>query len=167
MDRLVSYTEGSSSAVEGGRRHGSWREVFGADEPSALTSEESQVLEGVLRGQSSKAVALTLGISESTASRRLSNAALKRGFIRTTDMLRALASTRSDSPSTICQAVLSSAERDVLRLVRQGYSNASIAALRGRSERTIANQVSSILAKTGMPSRRVLTMAHFKAGELS
>ena len=51
---------------------------------------------------------------------------------------------------------LTAAERDVLALVREGLSNAEIALRRGRSVRTVANQIASIFAKSGVRSRAEL-----------
>jgi len=48
------------------------------------------------------------------------------------------------------------AEREVLELVRQGFSNRAIAQVRGRAERTVANQVASMLRKLQVASRRAL-----------
>jgi DNA-binding NarL/FixJ family response regulator len=48
---------------------------------------------------------------------------------------------------------LTSAERDVLARVVRGESNRAIAVARKTSERTIANQVASLLRKTGATSR--------------
>lgn len=53
-------------------------------------------------------------------------------------------------------ASLTPTEREVARLVATGASNAEIARQRGRAERTIANQVSSILRKLGLASRAEL-----------
>ncbi|HEY5922199.1 MAG TPA: helix-turn-helix transcriptional regulator [Kofleriaceae bacterium] len=50
-------------------------------------------------------------------------------------------------------AELTSAERDVLTRVVRGESNSAIAASRMTSVRTIANQVASLLRKTGAASR--------------
>lgn len=50
-------------------------------------------------------------------------------------------------------AVLTSAERDVLARVVGGESNRAIATARRTSVRTIANQVASLLRKTGATSR--------------
>lgn len=51
---------------------------------------------------------------------------------------------------------LTPAEVEVAKLVAAGLGNAEIALLRGRSERTIANQVASVLQKLGAPSRHHL-----------
>ena len=53
-----------------------------------------------------------------------------------------------DSPTP-----LAAGEREVLRLVLEGRSNAEIAAARGTSARTVANQVASLLRKLGARSR--------------
>ncbi len=48
---------------------------------------------------------------------------------------------------------LSSAESDVARHILAGRSNSEIAALRGCSTRTVANQVASLFRKLGVRSR--------------
>lgn len=48
---------------------------------------------------------------------------------------------------------LTRAEREIARLIVAGLSNAEISRLRQRSERTVANQVASILGKLGVGSR--------------
>jgi DNA-binding CsgD family transcriptional regulator len=48
---------------------------------------------------------------------------------------------------------LTPAERAVARLIVEGRSDAEIAKARGVSKRTIANQIASILDKTGSRSR--------------
>jgi len=48
---------------------------------------------------------------------------------------------------------LSSAESEILGLIVQGASNATIAKTRKTSVRTVANQVASLLRKTGAASR--------------
>lgn len=47
-------------------------------------------------------------------------------------------------------------EAEIALWILAGKSNAEIAQLRGRSARTIANQVASLLAKLGVGSRREL-----------
>jgi len=48
---------------------------------------------------------------------------------------------------------LSPAERIVAAQVCQGLSNREIATALGKSERTVKNQVSAVLAKCGVPTR--------------
>ena len=53
-------------------------------------------------------------------------------------------------------AGLTPAEQRVLDLVRGGLSNAQVAAARGTSVRTVANQVASLFRKLGVQSRAEL-----------
>jgi len=55
-------------------------------------------------------------------------------------------------PPTLPES-LSAAERDVAIAVLEGLSNSEIAASRGTSARTVANQVASLLRKLGVRSR--------------
>lgn len=57
-----------------------------------------------------------------------------------------------DAPAAL-PAELTAAERDVLDRIVHGDSNAEIARARSSSERTVANQVASLLRKTGAASR--------------
>ena len=54
---------------------------------------------------------------------------------------------------------LTAAERDVVKLILEGKSNAAIAKVRGVAVRTVANQVASILRKLGAASRSELPAA--------
>jgi DNA-binding NarL/FixJ family response regulator len=56
-------------------------------------------------------------------------------------------------PALDVPSCLTPAEADVARLLGCGLSNAGIAARRGSSERTVANQVASIFRKMGLGSR--------------
>ena len=56
-------------------------------------------------------------------------------------------------PAPMEAAHLSPAEEVVCAQVRQGLSNREIAVILGKSERTVKNQVSAILAKCGVPTR--------------
>ena len=56
-----------------------------------------------------------------------------------------------ESPPALAR--LSPAEQVVLFQLRQGLSNREIATALGKSERTVKNQVSAILAKCGVPTR--------------
>lgn len=54
---------------------------------------------------------------------------------------------------------LTSAEREVARLVAHGLSNGEIASIRATSARTVANQLQSIFRKLGVGSRVELSAA--------
>jgi DNA-binding NarL/FixJ family response regulator len=105
---------------------------------------------------SGKQVAYALGIAQTLVSRALSSAALKLGFTERTDLLRCAAAMGTSAPTLTPNEPLSVAEVDVLELVQLGHSNKTIAELRSRSVATVANQVSSILRKTGAVNRRAL-----------
>lgn len=62
----------------------------------------------------------------------------------------------ADAPAGEAAAPLTASEREVLRQAARGLSNSAIARLRGRSERTIANQLASAYAKLGIEGRRGL-----------
>jgi DNA-binding CsgD family transcriptional regulator len=51
---------------------------------------------------------------------------------------------------------LTDAEREVVAALVEGKSNADIATARGRSARTVANQISSVFRKLGVGSRAEL-----------
>jgi DNA-binding CsgD family transcriptional regulator len=53
---------------------------------------------------------------------------------------------------------LTASELEVARLARANHSNAAIAALRGSSARTVANQMASVFDKLGVGSRCALVM---------
>ncbi|MBZ0119479.1 MAG: helix-turn-helix transcriptional regulator [Sandaracinaceae bacterium] len=61
---------------------------------------------------------------------------------------------------------LSPAEAKVAAMVIEGLSNAAIAARRGTSARTVANQVASILRKLALESRRDLMARVLVTGRL-
>jgi DNA-binding NarL/FixJ family response regulator len=63
------------------------------------------------------------------------------------------------APAPCESAQLSPAEEVVCAYVRQGLSNREIATALGKSERTVKNQVSAVLAKCGVPTRaRLIAM---------
>lgn len=57
---------------------------------------------------------------------------------------------------------LSLAERQVLALLLEGHDNRTIARLSGKSEKTVRNQVSAVLSKTGHPTRTALIAARLR-----
>ncbi len=60
------------------------------------------------------------------------------------------------APSMLLPPGLTDAEREVVTSVLDGKSNAAIAEERGRSVRTVANQVNSVFRKLGVASRAEL-----------
>jgi DNA-binding NarL/FixJ family response regulator len=151
---------GRASIVE--REDGGQRLYFVVANPPAryafraLSPDEVDTLGQVARGMSGKAVAYALGIAESTVAHRLAAASARLGLSSRVELVRLAAMLAHDPRAHAPPPVLTAAERDVLELLTQGLSNAEIAARRSRSVRTIANQVASMLAKTGSDTRRVL-----------
>lgn len=123
-----------------------------------LSERQATVLALSARGLSGKAAASETGISPSHFSRELAEVASKVGCSNRTEVVwlaTVLARGQARVPRSFA---LSPAERHVLELVQRGLSNAAIARLRSSSERTVANQVSGILVKTGLPTRRSLAI---------
>lgn len=119
-----------------------------------LTPLEGQILAAIAGGAQNKQVAATLRCSVGTVSRAAVHAAAKLGLTRV-EALRVHA-TLAGKPIVAASPTLTETERDVLGLVCQGLSNEAIARARHRSPRTVANQISSLLRKTRLPSRRAL-----------
>lgn len=126
----------------------------------ALSADEKRVVQHASRGLSNKSLGHVLGMSPSTISRLLESAALKLGLGSRAKLVR-LASLLSGGETQGTIPTLTQAEADVLELVRAGLSNRDIGASRGRSERTVANQVASLLKKTGSANRRRLIAGSF------
>lgn len=122
----------------------------------ALTQGERDVLTLAARGLSTKLTAYALGISSATVSSRLGGIARKLGLASRTELVRIAAMLARDPRATLPPSELTAAEQDILDLLRLGLSNQAIAERRARSVRTIANQVASLLRKTGSTSRRQL-----------
>jgi DNA-binding NarL/FixJ family response regulator len=60
------------------------------------------------------------------------------------------------SSGLIAEAALSAGDAQVARLAARGFANAAIAAQRGTSPRTVANQIARVLSKLRLPSRHAL-----------
>ena len=60
------------------------------------------------------------------------------------------------APASAPSADLTAAERAVAALAMRGMTDAEIAAERGTSVRTVSNQMTSVLRKTGATSRAAL-----------
>ncbi len=130
----------------------------GARAHARLSSDEVEVLTLAARGVSGKGAAYALGFTESRVSTNLGQAAAKLGLRSRAELIRVAAlllGTVSPDPAA---TPLSPSEREILKLLRRGLSNAEIAALRSSSRHTVANQVSSILRKTSTRSRRGLAV---------
>lgn len=161
LEMWTALVGGSFGLVEREERGlGRYYAVLGTDHTRhlrALSALEARVTELSARGLSGKAVAYGLGLGPSAVSRNLTSAAQKLG-VRSRNELVQLASCLLGTGATPPRgaAALSNAERDVLELIRLGFSNARIAQERQRSERTVANQVASLLRKLQVPSRRAL-----------
>ncbi len=120
-----------------------------------LTRDEAAASIQAARGLPNKAIAYSLGWSESVTARRLSRAGAKLGLTNTRALARVLAGLGVGEPSrAIDVSVLTPSERDVASLLAEGLSNEAIATRRGVSVRTVANQVAAVLRKTGADSRR-------------
>lgn len=130
--------------------------------PRAWSSLERRVVELALSGMLLKQIAHALAVSEAFASEALSAAAQKVGLKSRSELLHVAGLLQGGDP--LRDEAFTTAERDVLRRLRDGHTNAEIARLRGTSERTIANQVASILRKAGAGSRRGL-IARFASDE--
>lgn len=130
-----------------------------AEEHARLAQREIDVLRLAARGFTNKAIAYALGVSPATSSSALASAALKLGLGSRHDLVavaRAISGPAGSSAVEGGDTALTTAEREVLALLRKGMSNGAIARLRRRSVHTVANQVSTILAKLAAPSRRTL-----------
>lgn len=124
----------------------------------ALSPREARVLELSARGASGKSVAYALGVSDGSVSRALASAALKTGCHGRTEVVRVAALLLGATRDEKLEARLTAAEREVLALVRAGFSTMEIAAHRDTSARTVANQIASLLRKARVPSRRALAV---------
>jgi DNA-binding NarL/FixJ family response regulator len=129
-----------------------------ARERRKLTNIEATVVHDLARGMSSKTIAYSLGLSPAAISMAQTAASAKLGFLNKLEMARAIRGLLGH-PAPHDHSQLTSAERAVLELLLAGGTNLQIAQRRGTSQRTVANQVASILKKTGADSRRALRIA--------
>jgi len=139
-----------------------------------LGARERMVVNAVTAGVAEKVIAVDLGVSPAWVSRALTSALRKLGLANAIELtllasssefvvlddevlgrgiMRAFALAGSSADGLL---QLTAAERAVASDLLRGLSSREIAARRNRSERTIANQVASILSKMGAPSRRAL-----------
>jgi DNA-binding NarL/FixJ family response regulator len=153
---LVSGNWGLVEREERGvGRHYAVLETTHAQTLRALSALETHAVELSARGLTGKCVAYALGVTPATVSKQLANAAFKLGLRNRTELVQLAARLLGIGPQP-ASTKLTPTERDVLALVRLGWTNARIAQERKRSERTVANQVSALLEKLAVPSRRAL-----------
>ncbi len=145
-------------------RHYAVIETSRASRLRALTSLETHATELSARGLTGKMIAYALGITPSSVSKALAGAALKLGVGTRTRLVQIVARLLAVGPAPGQDPKLTAAERDVLGLIRLGWTNKAIAEARGRSERTIANQVAALLRKMEQPSRRALAASVVERG---
>jgi DNA-binding NarL/FixJ family response regulator len=122
----------------------------------ALSKVEQSVVCLAVKGASGKEISFELGLTPSAISVALANAAAKVGAPSVAELLRIGAHLTVRLANSFPRLALTTAEQGVLELVRRGHGNAEIARVRERSLRTVANQIASILRKTGAQSRRAL-----------
>lgn len=161
-----ALVEGRWSLVErverdGKRYYHAFENAPHVQEHRALSETEALVLRLSLDGLVGKEIAYATGLSQSRISTALAGAAERLGFASREELLRVGASCLQEGED-ISSVQLTSAERDVLNLVRQGLSNRAIANARNTSINTVANQLASLLRKTGASSRRGLLVAASK-----
>jgi DNA-binding CsgD family transcriptional regulator len=138
---------------------------------ATLTRRERQVLDEAVRGMDVAEIALHLGLSPSTVASHRARAFSKLGLAAHDLMLGPLARAYRMTVGSGCWGVvvlqplaerlpdvLTRTERAVATMVVDGHSNAEIAASRGRSVRTIANQVAAVYRKLGVVNRTQLVM---------
>jgi DNA-binding NarL/FixJ family response regulator len=163
LDLYRGLVDGGLSAVE--RRIGSRVFVYFLENPPhrqplhALSQGEQDVLSLVCHGHSAKAAAYALGIADATVSVRLKRAANKIGLSSRIELVRVAAMLACDPRARFAETALTTSERDVVELLKQGLTNRQIAQVRSRSVRTIANQVAALLRKTGTSNRKSLAAA--------
>lgn len=169
LDVWKALAAGFISLVERVERGGQRRYLLCESPPRQrsfreLTREEATVSLQAARGLTNKTIAYSLGWTESVTARRLSRAATKLGLTSTRALVRLLAGlgVAGSSERALDLDALPPAEREVATLLAEGLTNRQIAARRGVSVRTVANQVASLLRKTGAEGRRA-----FAVGELA
>jgi DNA-binding NarL/FixJ family response regulator len=143
-------------------------------DPRALTPREEQAAQLAGCGASNGRIAYALGVTAECVSAHLHAAlrklrcASRRDLIRmmsqsnyefTTDIHGEMIGVLAEPPAAHeSPESLTPAERRVLVAVREGKTNAGIAAQLGTSARTVANQIASILRKTRVSSRYELML---------
>jgi DNA-binding NarL/FixJ family response regulator len=139
--------------------------------PRSLTMREEMVAQLVGRGFSNKEIGSSLGLSTETTAFHVKNILRKFSFESRADIIRWMNEENIEFALDIDDVIvgvlaepkpstddsfptsLSPSEWDVFARVKRGESNRTIAEARGTSVRTVANQIQSVLRKTGCASR--------------
>lgn len=177
LDVWKGLVAGRFSLVDGweadGRRYALvYRNDPLAPNPRALGSSERAIVELIGRGASNKEAAYALGVTQDAIAKGLASSLGKLGLGRrhrlaalVTGRAHAqridLGAARLDVVVTTATAPkelpsLTAAERQVVAEITRGASNAQIAAARGTTVRTVANQLQRIFVKLGVHSRAEL-----------
>lgn len=138
-------------------------------DPRALTPREEQIAQLAGCGAPNGQIAYAMGTTPESVSSQLTSALRKLGCKSRRDLIRMMNPSNYEFALDLKGGVigvivepklpsrqpesLTPAERRVLELLRRGNTNAEIAKACARSLRTVANQVASILRKTGAHSR--------------
>jgi DNA-binding NarL/FixJ family response regulator len=125
-------------------------------EPNQIGPSDRKLVEHFLNDMNGKQVALEMKVSEAQVSTRLSAIAGALGLRDRAELLRLAAVLRPYRERDARSCKLTQAECEVMAQLELGLSNEQIADKRGRSVRTVGNQVASILCKTASPTRRSL-----------
>lgn len=157
-DILLSLTEGRLAVVRESEP-GSLPAFRLVDVPAngrALSQAEVSTIARAAVGQPLRKIAAEMRVSTGTVSRRLARVTSKIGLTSSIDAIRVFSRILRPDAAIPKRYPLSTAEDEILELLRRGMTNTEIAKTRGRSIRTIANQVGAVLRKRGVTSRRAL-----------
>jgi DNA-binding NarL/FixJ family response regulator len=135
-----------------------------------LSTQESRALDQARKGASNKEISLAMNVSQASVSRLMQSATKKLNATLAdivqfchADTVRCRELLPGEGVSVLVQeqtqnwaTALSEAEKDVVAAAVRGQSNRDIARRRGRSVRTVANQLASAFEKIGVRSRREL-----------
>ena len=145
-------------------------------DPRGLTERETAIVELVRTGASNKQVAYTVGLAPGTVATHLRAALRKLGLSSRVELARLQRLEARDADRLALAdgqlgvlalppvaprreaalGRLTTAEREVAVEAARGLSNSEIAEARGRSVRTVVNQLASVFAKLGLGSRAEL-----------
>jgi DNA-binding NarL/FixJ family response regulator len=127
-----------------------WQRISGSDR---------KIITYSVNGLSGKEVAAKMKISEAQVSTRLAATARALGLRSRSELLRLVAILRPSRRRSSRYEKLTLAEQEILAMIERGQRNEQIATQRGRSVKTVANQVAAILRKTATTSRRAAVAA--------